>query len=383
MSDSNSQPQNTVVGRHYDFIDGLRGIAVLIVIWFHAANFTFFLQGSDLSGVTEVYYFYTLLGQTGVDLFFVISGFLITGILMDIEKQENAFEKFYIRRSLRILPLYYVVVILALGLSVLLSSQSPDFGVLLSHLVFLQNWSLMGNGEFFRYLNHTWTLAVEEQFYLLWPCVFWFFRKKSLRYVIILMIAMILTSWFLRFYITGLGYYKFAFTATFCRFDTLAMGALISVCFRHYRPQMEKLKPIFLWVMLLSLGCLTVLCAVQENGIDAHRAIIRNGLTICSIFYGSLLSYLLLCDGKSKLKGFLQGRVIRKTGHISYGLYLIHVPLMIVISEYLDSFGMGFEVTHSVLFIAGLVPSVILASASYRYFEKPILQLKDRWARLN
>ena len=384
MSKNSDQTGNIVVGHHYDFIDGMRGFAVLLVIWFHSSNLTFVLHGRDLSGLWEYYYFFTILGLTGVDLFFVVSGFLITGILMDIEKQDHAFRKYYIRRSLRILPLYYAVFIFSLVLSIMFASQFPDFGMLLSHLIFLQNWSLEGHTEieFFNYLNHTWTLAVEEQFYVVWPLVFWFFKKKSLRHVVVLMIFMILMSWFLRFYVTYWGYYKFAYTATFCRFDTLAMGALISVCFRHYKPSMEKFKPVFLCCVVAAFISFLLLLISQENGIEANQAVIHGGLIICSIFYGALLSYLLLCNNESRFKKLFRGRALRMTGRISYCLYLVHVPIMFIIPKYFDVFSMSFGAFQVLLIIIALPLSLVISWLSYTYFEKPILTFKDKWAPL-
>ena len=101
--------QNLIVGQHYPAIDGLRGVAVLLVLLFHSSYFATIDMDQSLSGLTYVYYLLTITGQTGVDLFFVLSGFLITGILIDTAQDKNVFRNFYIRRSLRIFPLYYAV----------------------------------------------------------------------------------------------------------------------------------------------------------------------------------------------------------------------------------------------------------------------------------
>ncbi len=104
---------NLIVGRHYPALDGLRGIAVLMVLWFHASvfiNATSLGANLDATLIDKYYYVITFFGSTGVELFFIISGFLITGILMDTSDNPNVMNSFYIRRVLRIFPLYYLVI---------------------------------------------------------------------------------------------------------------------------------------------------------------------------------------------------------------------------------------------------------------------------------
>src|SRR6202795_1240617 len=174
------QPDATAVApklAHYQALDGFRGLAILLVFAFHAFHSTHF---SSLPA--RVLEWFGSGGWMGVDLFFVLSGFLITGILTKSVGLPRYFRNFYIRRSLRIFPLYYGVLLLLLALTPLLHLEWHRGH--LTYLVYCQNIGGVLNPIEIEYLqpsvnlSHLWSLAVEEQYYLLWPVTIWLLRDE-------------------------------------------------------------------------------------------------------------------------------------------------------------------------------------------------------------
>jgi peptidoglycan/LPS O-acetylase OafA/YrhL len=152
-------------------LDGLRGVAILLVLLSHL---TLYSEMSTTTLLDRAYQRATLAGWVGVDLFFVLSGFLITGILLDLKGSSRFFRTFYARRVLRIFPLYYAfLAIFYIALPQLLSSKDQVLRLLADqkwYWLYLQNLQMARDGwPVPKYLAHFWSLAVEEQFYLIWP----------------------------------------------------------------------------------------------------------------------------------------------------------------------------------------------------------------------
>ena len=215
--------------KYYQNLDGVRAIAALMVIVFH-----FFRETTPntqlLYIVKEISYF----GQTGVTLFFVLSGFLITRILIYTKGTEGYFKNFYLRRTLRIFPLYYLFLLLWYYVApIFIEMESSSFNQQIYYFSYLQNfartfdWNVIGP-------NHFWSLAVEEHFYLFWPFIIFFFSRKNL---VRITFGIILFAMVLRAFMLGDGYSVFIFT--FTRFDTLAIGALLAVLElkNYFRPE--------------------------------------------------------------------------------------------------------------------------------------------------
>lgn len=210
--------------KYFKELDGVRGLAAIMVVLFHIKQ-----SGVGHDIVARTLYKAGNFGQTGVILFFVLSGFLITRILLVSKYKESYFKKFYIRRSLRIFPLYY----LALAIYVIIIpyfttgkvvpfSQSWSFWVYLQNIGFTFKWSLTGP-------NHFWSLAVEEHFYLVWPFAVYFLSEKWLLRAIGLIVA---SSIIIRVIMLNLGYGGI-FYFTFTTMDCLAIGGLVALNERH------------------------------------------------------------------------------------------------------------------------------------------------------
>ncbi len=376
-------PKPLIVGQHYPAIDGMRGMAVLLVIWFHASYFVTIGMEEPLVGFTYGYYLLTILGETGVDLFFVLSGFLITGILIDTVNDKHTLKNFYIRRSLRIFPLYYAVLFIFVAYFLFIFGiNGLDHGKILAHFLYLQNWTLGHNEDQFILLDHTWSLAVEEQFYLFWPLLFLSFYRGPIRGVFILCASMVLFSWGLRLFFTDLDQYKWAYTFTISRLDGLALGALLSVLCVRYKDKCFQYRRALPYVMLITLSAILITLFVQETKMDSHHAMIRHGLTFFSVLYVSLLAYVFLSNENNILKRFFCLKPLREIGRVSYGVYIFHSPVMMIAVRQLYQYKLGYWYTHLILLLAGGVVSFLLASLSYHFFEKRMLRLKDKYAPL-
>src|ERR1700744_1272136 len=220
----------SVLTRHMPGLDLLRGLAILVVILFHgfyyvAPNFPWHNR------LAATLFHLTSVGWTGVNLFFTLSGFLITGNLIESEENPNYYSRFYIRRALRILPAYFLVLIL-LGLT-----RTASLSYLLVCVLFLANWpKLLLHGSFLLY-PVLWSLAVEEQFYAVWPWLYRQLRKKGL---LVLCIAMMVFCPVLRGVTIGLSKADI-FSKTFMIGDNLAIGAAIAILCRSQRVTLNAL----------------------------------------------------------------------------------------------------------------------------------------------
>jgi peptidoglycan/LPS O-acetylase OafA/YrhL len=197
---------------HLPQLDGLRGIAILLVLFQHSPLHSLFP-----------------FGWTGVDLFFVLSGFLITGILLTTTGTPRYFLNFYARRALRIWPLYFAFVAFAFGIAPLLFSAlaRQDHNLLPLYLLYLQNFAQAEGLAGPAILGVTWSLAIEEQFYFVWPFVVRFCSLPKLGWIAA---AVISVSPLLRYALIRIGASpQFIYVATFTRLDALAIGALIAI----------------------------------------------------------------------------------------------------------------------------------------------------------
>jgi peptidoglycan/LPS O-acetylase OafA/YrhL len=221
-------------GSYIPALDGIRGIAIMLVMIYHSLLFTG-ISTADVSD--KIYYKIVNSYWLGVDIFFVLSGFLITGLLYDTRENRRFFSTFYARRSLRIFPVYYAVLFVLFWIRPFFAA-SPQlaristlhqlwyWGYAANLLIAMKGWSPFSLGL----LDHLWTLAVEEQFYLFWPLIVFFFRQRTL---IIISAVGIIASLGLRIALVCTGNIVPAYVLTFSRMDTLAVGALVALVARY------------------------------------------------------------------------------------------------------------------------------------------------------
>ena len=344
--------------------DGLRGLAILSVLIGHSG----FLEALPHAGMLE----YT---RFGVDLFFVLSGFLITGILTDSKGSQHYFRNFYARRALRIWPLYYLVLFVAFVVAPLFapSMRPTAVSVWPAFVFYVQNIVFAYRTTYPFGLGATWSLAVEEQFYLTWPVLVFLLKKRTLAIVSVLLVVMSL-SLRLSFHFHGapLGFVHFF---TLSRLDSIAFGSLAALWLRS--PSCTLVRWRTHAYQFLGFGVAgTILARVLM-----HRNSSIVGYTFLAFTFAGLLGISLASDPRSSLLGrSLSAGWLRYIGRISYGIYLLHYPLFILWARFIGS--LGFYQTHKLAgnlagFAGQIALATIAASISWRFFEEPILRLKE------
>ncbi len=385
---------------HYPALDGLRGLAILMVITCHYVLFFKFssVWAASLAAIGGN-------GNIGVDLFFVLSGFLITGILIDARGRRNYFRNFYARRTLRIFPLYYgfLAVILAICLAakaghpVAFKHHINDLWVLQPWLwTYTLNFRFMIPREGAFLVPHFWTLAIEEQFYLFWPMVVLNTTNKGLVRVCALIVA---GSLVLRFAMSALGFTGLAiFVFTPCRADAFAAGALVAVLLRA-DVNRARLTGAATWVGvasgILAAAALIIIPAwhfLSLRGLGAvgggelRRAAalpapVSDFLYTVLAFLFAALIVLVLCRPTGRLGRACSFTPLRVVGGYSYAIYIFHLPVWVVTTGLLARYGLVRAVQQSTAlgwaFASGNIMLVFLvAFLSFHLYEKHFLKLK-------
>ena len=331
-------------------LDAIRGIAILIVLVHN-------LRGLDFPPFSLI----TNYGWMGVDLFFVLSGFLITGILLDTKPAQHYFRNFYARRGLRIWPLYFAVLLFMFVLVPLLRPQ--DATELFqrsypwwSYPFFLQNFLVAAPALAVGPLGVSWSLAVEELFYLVWP---FFVRYLSMERLQIVAWVVLLGSPGLR--IAFLTRHWIIYSNPFCRLDGLMAGALLAMLVR---------KAGFAPGRLVKAAWVVFLVAVPAAITTAAYGVMWVTFSMAAAASAAFV-YLGLFEANAGFRALLMNRFLIYTGTISYALYLLHkIPD--------DAFkGLHWKHAHPVwAFWAIVLISYLLAIGSRHLLEKPFLNLK-------
>lgn len=386
-SATGSQETKPGGGLHVPELDGLRGIAVLIVMLYHFTA----VKKYGTSILDEVVYGLSKTGWLGVDLFFVLSGFLITGILLRARgTSKSYFKSFYVRRVLRIFPLYYAYLFLFFVLLPIFADQVFPAKQLaqLESLLDIQAWFWLYASNIYTFLqgdhtglatSHFWSLAIEEQFYLVWPLVVFAFSGATLRK---LCVGLIGIAFGIRVALYMLGYDPVSiYVFSPARMDTLLSGALLAI-WVHQGVDTESLLRLARRVlMVLSPIAIGILWFGGQHPTN-HPAIFTIGYSIFAFCFTSIIAIAVLDDSPGRYRNLLTTRPLRFLGKYSYGLYVIHVLVFALGSR---AFGdpvviFGTQLIWQLGFtLACLSVTVIGALVSWHVMEKRFLQLKDRF----
>ena len=351
--------------RHIQALDGIRGFAVILVFIYHV----FFTAVTVDSRAMALLNGLALRCWIGVDMFFVLSGFLITGILLRARDATNYYQVFYARRALRILPLYYLVMFVGMRMFY----THPPIRYQIWYLLNISNIITAFNPLLIPCLGHYWSLAIEEQFYFAWPALV---RKVSPMMLARLCVVLIVSCFLLRNLPIVLAWNhrwpNFVYRLTPFRIDTLCSGALLAVLaykkidFGRYRWQLRA-------------GCAlgAALFAISSFRTDWVVRFGYTGLTICFTCLLALALHPKSLTAKIFANGFL-----RRMGTYSYCFYLIHIFVLHHQPFVMRMLARGHLVTGfpgaTQLLAATILFGVTfgLCAISYRFFESPILGLK-------
>jgi peptidoglycan/LPS O-acetylase OafA/YrhL len=357
----------TLTRSYYPALDGLRGIAIILVLCCHNFNFIPHFE----------------LGWVGVDLFFVLSGFLITDILLKTKHNKSFLQNFYIRRVLKIFPLYYGALLLFFLVAPFFQTLHVQYDYYQSNQVMswlhMQNWLYIFNQKpnDFLLLNHFWSLSIEEQFYLAWPFVILYVKNhKRLAQVAYIILITCIIGRFSSWLYFGNGYTNFYFQYM-TRLDGLCIGSLIAI-WRFSSFNLVK-KKLFRLVALLLVTHLLVLILAKTIFTGLPHFQFFGYSSIAAIF--GIIVFFAIEKRNTYSKTLIENSFFRYLGKISYGLYVYHWPILALFKLYflekLIAKGFSYDTSYLVLSLAGLGCAILVSIASYHLFEKKMLALKD------
>jgi peptidoglycan/LPS O-acetylase OafA/YrhL len=366
--------------RHVPALDGVRGLAILLVL----------LHTFNRSGPTDVFLNKVVdlgmdIGWVGVQLFFVLSGFLITGILVDTKKAPNYFRSFYGRRVLRIFPLYYLVLtayfvvaprVVELPASVLLANQEQAW-----LWAYLSNWIVIRSPAF----SHFWSLAVEEQFYLVWPLVVAASSGRTLRRVCL---GLSVAALALRMALVLAGASQpLIYQCTLTRMDALAIGAATALLVRdpsRLRAWRPHLRPA-----MLGIGLFLLVLTVATRGLPLSSSWTETvGFTALALLGGGLVAQIAVDTAEGRhtwVSNLFTMRLLRTLGKYSYGMYvfgkMLHVWALKTLAPWLVPVaGLRRLPLLAGYVLAAIVVTFAAAFLSYHLVEDHFLRLKKWFA---
>ena len=369
-------------------LDGVRGIAILLVLLRHSV----FGVGTVLTGEPRWKIVAGLLaaGQltwSGVDLFFVLSGFLIGGILLDARNSPRYFQTFYLRRAHRILPLYFAAV------TVMLFTRLPFYALVArtgrfqpleipwwAYATFTQNFLMAHLGTFGPIsASVTWSLAIEEQFYLTIP---WVIRRIEIRHLAAVLVGVIVGAPLFRVLlrsVLGANSGIACYVLTPARADGLSLGVLCALLVRRKQVwDWLVLRRRLLWAFTGALFCGVGFMTYRRY--DAYAPEMTTwGYSWLAFFYAGFL-LLALTDTGGWLEQMLRGRILRRLGTQAYCLYLIHISLMQnfrhPLSRWLPELPAAWWIAGGIL---GTGAALVIANWSWKYFERPLVMRGHRY----
>jgi peptidoglycan/LPS O-acetylase OafA/YrhL len=363
---------------YFPNLNGLRFIAAFLVIIHHIEQLKWIAKLDTFLGDIP---FVGVIGKLGVVLFFVLSGFLITYLLLAEEKtfDDISIKKFYMRRILRIWPLYFLIIILAIFILPyikLFTLNGFDINVVHSNLatklilyaLFLPNIVLSMIGVI-PYASHTWSIGTEEQFYVVWPVFMKYLKKNRIALMILIIISYLLIRFFLANPISDfMPYKKFIreFWSTF-NIDCMAIGGIFGILLFRNDRFLPLLKNNLIFYFSLAFVSILMIKGVYIPYIQAE---------FFSVFFGIII---LNFAANENIKISLENKYFNYLGNISYGLYMYH-PIGIMMAINL-AVTIGYP-SNWLIYPASLIFTILIAGLSYKYFEAYFLKFKHKFSKV-
>jgi peptidoglycan/LPS O-acetylase OafA/YrhL len=369
-------------------LDGLRAIAILSVIACHVnSEFGARLPPGHINHWISVI---SGAGWTGVDLFFVLSGFLITGILYRTKESENFYQNFYIRRALRIFPLFYAYAIAIMVVPVVLSATGNSALTFWAHgrrldrlsvLAYFYNFRAASLGHHLPLVNHFWSLAVEEHFYLVWPLLVLRFRRKILMRICL---AGCCGSLLLRLALMNSPRGLFAaYLLTPCRLDGLMLGAWLALASLDDAVWIKIRRSAPYVATIVAAGVLAIAVNrghfydfIAPGAPNDSRPVVSVGITLISLLFAATLAAVV---SGSRFTRWLDTPLLRRIGLYSYGMYLYHMCVIVMLRRSNLLNGISEARSKLILCVVVAVATFAIAAVSYHVWEQPFLRLKSRY----
>lgn len=362
-------------------LDGLRGVAVVLVMALHLfKRAAYFTEHPVLETFTTI----TTVGWVGVDIFFALSGFLITSILLRSKTEEHYFKNFYVRRALRILPLYYVAILFVLLFA---PKVEPEFTSQLNTalpimLLYQQNWALLFKGFYItQYLGITWSLAIEEQFYFIWPFIVYKLDRErlikvSIGYIIVSTMARVLGTllWPNLSQASTFFYYT-----SFVRFEEMLFGGLLAT-FLTYDGAKEKVRRFSTPLFLISFAVFILLHILSLPGSPhpEHGSIplMLGGYTTAALFTVGLIGVFVTHPPQNLLRRIFGNSILTFLGKYSYSMYLFHMTAALILLDVFWHSEMRGWKPYILYPLTTYIVTVIIALLTWNLLEKHMLGLK-------
>jgi peptidoglycan/LPS O-acetylase OafA/YrhL len=372
-----TNPNSIPVTQRISALDGFRGLAILLVTLYRFAEVSF---PSEVVGNLPSKAI--LLGAAGVDFFFVLSGFLISGILLDAKSRPDSyFGRFYLRRSIRIFPLYFASLLACLVVLPLCLGNQTISGEIRGNSLHLWMYTMNLNMAWlndwcYGSLNHFWSLAVEEQYYLVWPIlVFWLSPRNLLRLCLVLLVGFAVAR--IGFSVAALGSVAEK-TFTLFRLDGLLLGSVAAIISRDF-PNWRSYLGSYRWS-----GVLLFVLFASTLPMGSHDYTVR--FTIVSGVATALLMSTLASPSSSWENRLLDNWPLKQLGKYSYAMYVFQLPLIPLMSPWLSPVSLSQQLGSPLMAGAAYVGIMLLltytaAVISWHCFECWFLELRHCWFR--
>jgi len=369
--------------KHFPELDGLRGVAIIAVIMVHSQEWLPRSVAERAGPLGAALVSLASHGSWGVDLFFVLSGYLITGVLLRSRGQEHYFRNFYARRFLRILPLYYGTLLVTLVAVPTLIRRLPSFWIggyrhQFWLWAYLSNFETALRGPVLGNFTHFWTLAVEEQFYLAWPLVVSVLAPRRLLRVALGAAAVVEVSNILMGVDPGAfsGWLQFS---SFARMPPLLVGSALAVLASE--GTLTNLRSLLICSLAVGGGVASLCALLISHGFFPPDGRLLVHLLLAPLLFGGLVGWLAASGAGSALVRMFSFAPLRSVGKYSYAMYVFHflyIPLemrLLPPAEIVRRGPLAFP-GLVLYFASGVLVAYVLAYASYHLYEKHFLKLK-------